>query len=71
MIEKEISDMIKGQDKADLYIAIINALSKQIPRKPKEDGWLYCPCCGRDVLTDRFTYCPNCGQKIDWDSEVV
>ena len=33
--EKTISDIIEGQDKVDLYIAIIDALSKQLPHKPK------------------------------------
>lgn len=44
----------------------IEALKKQIPKKLKDDGWLYCPICGRDVLMDRFDYCPDCGQALDW-----
>lgn len=44
----------------------IEALEKQIPNKLKDDGWLYCPICGRDVLMDRFDYCPDCGQALDW-----
>ena len=44
----------------------IEALEKQIPKKLKDDGWLYCPICGRDVLLDRFDYCPDCGQALDW-----
>ena len=48
------------------YNVAINALKKQIPKKLKEDGWLYCPICGRDVLMDRFDYCPDCGQALDW-----
>ena len=44
----------------------IEALEKQIPKKLKGDGWLYCPICGRDVLMDRFDYCPDCGQALDW-----
>ena len=44
----------------------IEALDKQIPKKLKDDGWLYCPICGRDVLLDRFDYCPDCGQALDW-----
>ena len=47
----------------------IEALEKQIPKKPKDDGWLYCPICGRDVLMDRFDYCPDCGQALDWSDE--
>ena len=50
----------------DCYKLIIEALEKQIPKKPKDDGWLYCPICGRDVLMDRFDYCPDCGQALDW-----
>lgn len=44
----------------------VEALEKQIPKKLKDDGWLYCPICGRDVLLDRFDYCPDCGQALDW-----
>ena len=44
----------------------IEALEKQIPKKLKGDGWLYCPFCGRDVLMDRFDYCCHCGQALDW-----
>ena len=44
----------------------IESLEKQIPKKLKDDGWLYCPICGRDVLMDRFDYCPDCGQALDW-----
>ena len=47
----------------------IEALEKQIPKKLKDDGWLYCPICGRDVLMDRFNYCPDCGQALDWSDE--
>ena len=50
----------------DCYKLIIEALEKQIPKKLKDDGWLYCPICGRNVLMDRFDYCPDCGQALDW-----
>lgn len=50
----------------DCYKLIREALEKQIPEKLKDDGWLYCPICGRDVLMDRFDYCPDCGQALDW-----
>ena len=50
----------------DCYKLIIEALEKQIPKKLKDDGWLYCAICGRDVLMDRFDYCPDCGQALDW-----
>lgn len=61
----------------------IQALEKQIPKKPTYDGdgyapdgtfvwdeWL-CPCCGEryEVDYDDYDYCPNCGQKLDWSDE--
>ena len=58
-----------GTPEGDLMLALdmgLAALEKQIPKKPKDDGWLYCPICGRDVLLDRFNYCPDCGQALDW-----
>ena len=50
----------------DCYKLVGEALEKQIPKKIKDDGWLYCPICGRDVLMDKFDYCPDCGQALDW-----
>ena len=59
---------------------IVQALEKQIPKKPTYEGdgyapdgtfvfdeWL-CPCCGKryEVDYDDYDYCPNCGQKLDW-----
>ena len=46
--------------------AILEALERRTPKKPKEDGWLYCPVCGKDVLQDHVRFCPDCGQAIDW-----
>lgn len=60
------TDDFKMSISKDCYKLIIEALEKQIPKKLKDDGWLYCPICGRDVLMDRFDYCPDCGQALDW-----
>ena len=61
----------------------IQALEKQIPKKPAYEGdgyapdgtfvwdeWL-CPCCGKryEVDYDDYDFCPNCGQKLDWSDE--
>lgn len=62
------------------YTMAIEALKKQIPKKPVakpyfediEEEYLCCPACG-DILTDRilmdnkkfYFYCLNCGQKFD------
>ena len=48
----------------------INALEKQIPKKPKERDCigfniLVCPV-GKRVLYLYEPYCDNCGQAIDW-----
>ena len=53
----------------DCYKLVREALEKQIPKKLKGDGWLYCPICGRDVLMDKFDYCPDCGQALDWSDD--
>lgn len=61
----------------------IDALKKQIPKKPTYDGYGYmpdgtflwdkwlCPNCksSYDVVYDDYNYCPVCGQRIDWSEE--
>ena len=56
----------------------INALEKQIPKRPDIEGdgyadghlvydtWI-CPNCGKyyEIDYDNYDYCPNCGQHID------
>lgn len=60
----------------------IEALEKQLPKKPKENeirgGWLgkqkhyTCPTCGNCLLTEMMNerqntgYCWDCGQRLDW-----
>lgn len=71
-------DITSGQ--CDL---IIEALEKQLAKKPTLEGdgydpegkiisdeWL-CPHCNTryEVDYDRYFYCPNCGQKIKWSEE--
>ena len=44
----------------------IEALEKQIPKKPKSrEGTTYsfCPCCDSNNL---YEYCGDCGQALDW-----
>ena len=65
------------------YEMAIQALEKQIPKKPTYEGdgyapdgtfiwdeWL-CPSCGKryEIDYDDYDYCPNCGQKIDWSDK--
>ncbi len=58
----------------------IEALEKQIPKKPDYEGdgydehgnliydTAYCPNCRHmfEVDYDATDYCPNCGQALDW-----
>ena len=64
-----------------LHIAV-QALEKQIPKKPDLEGdgyadghlvydtWI-CPNCGvkYEVDYEEYDYCPDCGQHIDWKQE--
>ncbi len=59
MSEKSISDIVDEHEKTDLYIAMVEAMSKQIPYTPLKGKCL----CGEDV--DKSTkYCGECGQKL-------
>lgn len=57
----------------ECYKMIIEALEKQIPKKPDsgydifygEDAKL-CPVCGDP---NPNTYCGTCGQRLDWSDE--
>ena len=72
------------QKRAEAIDMAINALEKQIPKKPimkpyyedMEEEYLCCPTCG-EILTDRipldnkdfYFHCLNCGQKLNLESE--
>ena len=50
----------------------IQALEKQIPKKPQEISWgaTKCPICGQEFgFNSHFNHCPNCGQKLDFGKE--
>lgn len=60
----------------------IEALEKQIAKKPRENGiqdglirkikYYTCPACGNCLLTEMMnerqntSYCWDCGQRLDW-----
>ena len=56
----------------DCYKKIIDALEKQIPKKPKECGedWFVCPKCETSIVSldelETHKFCLNCGQALDW-----
>lgn len=77
---REAIDFIKtlitaGNGDDRLYTAI-EALEKQLPKKPIEANDAYtpkigefrvakCPNCGKEV-SDRFDACLECRQNLDW-----
>ena len=65
----------------ECYKTIINALEKQIPKKPDciEDKMWCCPVCDNNLLpkwikyptrlmpkSEGLPHCMSCGQAIDW-----
>ena len=61
---KALPDSIESMEIA------INALEKQIEKKPKERDRIgcntpVCPVCKMDLYSYE-PYCDNCGQKLDW-----
>lgn len=58
--------------------AAIEALNKQIPKKPVSkykyrDGENVCPSCETEnrcrIVMSWEKFCPDCGQAIDWEAE--
>ena len=45
----------------------IQALEKQVSKKPDYKEFALCPCCNGKGLLNKQKYCDNCGQKIDLD----
>ena len=60
------------QKRAEALDVAIQALEKQIPKKPdftEDKEFVLCPCCNGNGLADKQEYCDNCGQKLDWSDE--
>ena len=79
MTESEAIEMLntfpKEDEMYDTAQMAINALEKQIPKKPisvtsvENSMYVKCPTCKlTTVLYDGcvMEYCKNCGQAIDW-----
>lgn len=59
----------------EVYCAAIEALEKQLPKKPDIMDYILgdinfkCPTCKSEYICEKgyeHFYCPNCGQKIKW-----
>ena len=63
------------QKRAEAIDVAINALEKQIPKKPIIETNRYttlfiCPSCGRKQgIKYKQYHCIECGQKLDWSEE--
>ena len=83
-ITSNANNIIKTNDYIEFVKFAINALEKQIAKKPEyeadgyADGELVydyakCPICGHDFeygINDwGCEYCSDCGQKLDWSDE--
>ena len=67
-ITSNANNIIKTNDYIEFVRIAINALEKQIPKKPKTDDryvMYICPCCN-DFIKVSHNCCQNCGQAIDW-----
>lgn len=70
---KAVCKFTKDEQLLDVCSMAIEALEKQIQRKPHDcDGEIhmgFCPDCGIAVYYENF--CANCGQALDWSGEDV
>lgn len=58
-------ECMHGKKYCEIALAI-EALEKQIPKKPIED--YYCPSCNA-IAGKTYHYCWCCGQALDWSSD--
>lgn len=80
----KIGGEIHSQVLCDAVGVAIQALEKQIPKKPiRHTAWenFKCPACGSAEIVQydteyreydkdcKFEYCSDCGQKLDWGDE--
>lgn len=86
MITKEVIEILSGYYEVDNTMQnnamdmVIEALKKQIPKKPKQiDNLYFCPQCHTQYGSlygytvdkrqndSKISYCLGCGQAIDWN----
>lgn len=78
-VGQSLEHQVKADNQTEIQQVTIEALEKQIPKKPDIEGDGYCPegnlvydtwiCpnCGThyEIDYDNYDYCPKCGQAID------
>lgn len=74
---KECGLNMEGQANAECESVILDALEKQIPKKPIIHGVrdrdintisYTCPICNKHIWITE-DYCKRCGQALDWSEE--
>lgn len=68
--EKSYMDSHAGRAQSEAFQMAINALEKQIPKKPSiinKIGFMQkkCASCGSEYLPFDGKYCPECGQRLE------
>lgn len=79
--EMTIERHIYNEQAIEINGLAIEALEKQIPKKPKKkeenqySAFYDCPCCGGYLVSEidgelcggqEYKYCYRCGQALDW-----
>ena len=70
--EEVYSDTAKVNELLELNKIVCNALEKQIPKTPIDNGeqeWFQCPTCGRVAVAyyDGKRHHCECGQSLNWE----
>ena len=70
--EQVYSDTAKFNELLELNKIVSEALEKQTPKKPIDNGeqeWFECPTCGKVVVTyyDGKRHHCECGQSLKWE----
>lgn len=80
-VGKSMEHQIKADNQAEIQQVTIDALEKQIPKKPydvnekENDDFYYlgfiCPSCNEAAVYQPYRpkFCKHCGQKIEWSEE--
>ena len=72
---EKFKPFLDGDEWKECYQLAIDAIEKQITKKPKIEQYAnLCPSCGHvvGIITDEpQKFCDECGQKIDWEDDDV
>ena len=75
-IEDENNDCKFTEDDYKANEMAIQALEKQIPKKPHKNfekfSGVWCSCgkyLGKGYFVEKPSFCSDCGQKLDWSDE--